>query len=337
MNDQPYEESKEAIVASRRHFMRTAGAASLVGGMALLDACGSGGSPSPTPTPTPSPTPTSTPTSTPTITEIDYLNALLSFKYLQAQFLLRAAFGETLPANLTSGSGTPGAVTGGRQVSFTDTTLAEIVREIARDEVAQITALRALIGTSVVAQPAINIDVDEGGAFTAAMRRATIVSAPAVFDAYASDGNFLLAALLLKDTTAAASIGVLPNLTTSACIDAMIGLSGAEALHAGVIRTMIYRTKTGAGTSSLMNQTINISNLRDDLDGPPDSDEGVFVVSVGAGRQMSRIGFCNLSAQFYIRSVTQALSVFYLNFGGVTSGAFFPAGVNGVIRASGVT
>lgn len=55
----------------------------------------------------------------------DVLNFALNLEYLEAQFYLFAATGAGLPASSLTGTGTAGAATGGRQVTFTDPVVAQ--------------------------------------------------------------------------------------------------------------------------------------------------------------------------------------------------------------------
>ncbi|MDA4835674.1 ferritin-like domain-containing protein, partial [Enterobacter hormaechei] len=113
------------------------------------------------------PTPTPSASATDLTGDFTVLNFALNLEYLEAHFYSYAAYGTGLSAGLTGGIGTPGAVTGGAKATLSDT-VAKYAREIAADEAAHVGFLRATIGASAVAMPAINIGGDATGAFTAA-------------------------------------------------------------------------------------------------------------------------------------------------------------------------
>ncbi|HEX8412335.1 MAG TPA: ferritin-like domain-containing protein, partial [Sphingomicrobium sp.] len=186
----------------RRAFFRTAGTATAaVAGASMLTACfGDDDNNTPTPTPTPSATPTPTPTPTATATtanlDVDILNFALQLEYLEAQFYSFAVLGTGLPANMVSGTGVAGGVAGGRQVQFTDPVVRQYALEIASDEIAHVRFLRAALGASAVAQPAIDIGVTPTSAFSNAARASGLIGAGQAFDVYANDENFLLGAFI---------------------------------------------------------------------------------------------------------------------------------------------
>ncbi len=313
---------------ARRAFLRraTAGTAA-VAGASLLSGCFDDDDDKPLPTPTPSPTPSPSPT--PGVTDADVLNFALNLEYLEAQFYLFAATGSGLPAAQLSGAGTAGAATGGRQVSFTDPLVANYAREIAADEAAHVAFLRTAIGTTAVAQPAI--DLSPGGAFTGAARAAGLVSGSAVFDPYASDENFLLAAYIFEDVGVTAYKGAAPLITNKTYLEAAAGILAAEAYHAGLVRTVLYRK--GLTTPSLIDATEAISNARDSLDGSSDLDQGVRTSGSGANLT-SNIVPTDASGVAFSRSAGQVLNIVFLNRQAVTMGGFFPQGVNGTIKTS---
>ncbi|MES2339458.1 MAG: ferritin-like domain-containing protein [Pseudomonadota bacterium] len=319
----------------RRNFLRVAGQmGTVVAGASVLAACGND-TPVITPTPVPTPTPTPTPTATPTTaapSEGDVLNFALNLEYLEAQFYSFAAFGTGLAANLQTGTGTQGAVTGGRRVQFSDPIVAAYAREIARDEIAHVAFLRGAIGATAVAQPAIDISGDPAGAFSTAARAAGLLTGTSTgFDPYFSDENFLLAAFLFEDVGVTAYKGGVRFLNTPAVLEAAAGIHAAESYHAGLVRTVLYRK--GLSTASLITATESISNARDSLDGASDLDQGIAPSGSGASIK-SNIVPTDASGIAFTRTPGQVLNIVYLNSRAATGGGFFPAGVNGNIRTS---
>ena len=335
MNDSdilvPAPDAKERRRAGRRHFLRSASVATLAfGGSALLSACG--GSGTSTPSATDSSTPTPSPSSTDTLNDQDSFNFLLNLAYLQAQFYTVAVTGAGLPnALIAKGDGNQtvqGAVTGGRQVTFTDPLVAQSAREIAADKVAHVAFLRSALGAATVAQPAINIDGSASGAFSALAQAATVVAAGAAFDPYASDENFLLAAFMLEDVVVTAYTGRQSTIATTLLIDAAAGIHATTSYHAGLIRTVLY-AKGSVSTPSLLTNAGLISNARDAFDGSTDLDQGIVGDSV-----TSNISPLDSNGLALARTAGQVLNVLYLNKNAVVGGGFFPGGVNGNIKTS---
>lgn len=316
--------------AERRRFLKLAGAAgATAGGLSLLAACGGDDDDSsPTPTPSASTSPTPTPSPTPQFAEPVILNFALQLEYLEATFYAQAALGVDLAASLVGGAGTPGGVTGGRQVSFTDPVVANLAREIAADEIAHVTYLRNALGAAAVARPAINIDGSATGAFTTAARAAGVVGVNDLFDPYASDANFLLAAFLFEDVGVTAYMGAIPSVVTPALIDAVAGIHGAEAYHAGLIREQLYAR--GVATPALRTSADSISNARDQLDGSlADYDQPITGTT-----DIANIVPADTTGIVFARTPAQVLNILFLTRAPVASGGFFPGGINGTITTS---
>lgn len=323
-------DASERRRTERRNFLRSASAASLaVGGSALLAACGGSGSSTPTPTSTVTPTPS--PSSTSVLQDQDTLNFALNLEYLEAQFYSYAVTGAGIPAALLApgnGSGTTtGSVTGGRQVTFTDTVVREYAREIAADEIAHVGLLRSALGAAAVAQPAINIDGGASGAFTALARAAGIVGPTDTFDPYASDENFLLSAFIFEDVGVSAYKGAAAQINSALLIDAAAGILATEAYHAGLIRTVLY--SKGLATPSLRTNAGLISDARDSLDGSTDIDQGIV-----GDATTSNLVPTDANGLVFGRTAGQVLNIVYLNRNAVVGGGFFPAGLNGNIKTS---
>ena len=319
---------------ARRAFMKTAvGGVAAAGGLSLLAACGDDGAMS-TPFPTPTPTPTAV------STDVAVLNFALNLEYLEAQFYAYAAFGTGLTAAQLTGTGTAGAVITGsgagfpRAVDFSgDPLIGQYAREIAYDEIAHVNFLRAALGTSAVAQPAIDISGTASGAFTAAARAAGVVASDGLFDPYASPTNFLLAAYIFEDIGVTAYKGASPVIS-SMYLDAAAGILAAEAYHAGLVRTILYTR--GVTNNDLITATTKISDARDLLDGSSggtngDDDQGIAGTNIGnLNTAISNIVPTDANGIAYSRTSQQVHNIAYLNLNGAnrTRGGFFPNGTN---------
>lgn len=314
----------DARRAERRAFMRNAGFAAA--GATLLAACssnddGPGSMVTPTPTPSPTPSPSST------LSDQDVLNFALNLEYLEAQFYSFAANGVSLPSNLLSGTGQAGTATGARQVTFKDAAVGRYAREIAGDEQAHVAFLRSALGSVAVAQPDLDLSATASGAFSSAARAAGLVGANQAFDPYASDENFLLAAFIFEDVGVSAYKGASPLITNKTYLEAAAGILAAEAYHAGLIRTTLYRK--GLTTPSLIDATEAISTARDSLDGTSDLDQGVRPIG-----NATNIVPTDSNGVAFSRTTGQVLNIAYLNKAAVDRGGFFPTGVNGTIKLS---
>jgi len=312
----------------RRRFIKMAGTAvAATAGASLLAACDNDDDKSVPVTPTPSPTPTAgLPAG-----DVDVLNFALNLEYLEANYYTFAAFGSGLNTTLQSGTGTQGSVTGGAQVPFQDATVAAYAREIAADENLHVTFLRQQLGSSAVAMPAINIDGGANGAFTAAARAAGVVGPTGTFNPYASDENWLLGGMLLTDVGVTAYKGSASLISNKVILDAAAGILAVEAYHSGLIRTLLYRK--GLAMPALRTNADLISNARDTVDNGFDDDQGISSTTINGGAA-SNIVPADSNGIVFGRTAGDVLNVAYLNAGAVSSGGFFPAGLNGNIKTS---
>ena len=282
--------------------------------------------------------------------ELDVLNFALNLEYLEAQFYLFAANGTGLPADQQTGSGTQGRVqiTAGavgqpRKVTFTDPLVSEYAQEIAADEAQHVAFLRNALGANNrVSQPALNISGGPGGAFSAAAAAAGVPN-PNAFDPYANDLNFLLSAFIFEDVGVTAYKGAASALIgNKVFLQAAAGILAVEAYHSAIVRTTLYGI--GAQTGSNVYQLVQgISDARDTVDGTAaDKDQGIAPVTItatttaGANQslQASNIVPVDNNALAFSRTPNEVLHVVYLTNAAATMGGFFPAGLNGNIKAA---
>ncbi len=305
----------------RRAFLKFAGMSAAAAGTVALAGCGPGGGGLDVDDRV------NTPPGQMGLSDGDILNFALNLEYLEAQFYSYAVTGGGLPASQLTGTGTQGAVTGGRAVAFTDPVVRQYANEIAGDERAHVAFLRSALGSAAVAQPALDISSTPTGPFSQAAVAAGLITQGQSFDPYASDENFLLGAYIFEDVGVTAYKGASPLLRSATFLSAAAGILGAEAYHAGLIRTVLYAK--GIATPALIDATERISNARDTLDNPIDDDQGVRG-SNGA----SNIVPTDADGLAYSRSAGDVLNIVYLNAGAVPRGGFFPNGVNGTINTS---
>ena len=210
--------------------------------------------------------------------------------------------------------GTLGAVSGGRQVTFDSQAVGNYANEIARNERAHVNSLRAALGSSAVARPAIDL----GLSFTLAARAAGLAGPNDTFDAFANETNFLLAAFIFEDVGVTAYHGAATLIKDPANLAGAAGILAVEAYHAGIIRTILYQ-------KGLFTQAQAISDARDSLDGPDDLDTGI-----GDSNTSNLVPVDGRGIAFQ-RTTTQVLNIVYLNPNTQPTG-FFPNGLNGDIR-----
>jgi hypothetical protein len=295
------------------------------------------------------------------VTEADVLNFALQLEYLEAQFYSYAVNGTGLAESQLTGTGTRGAVITGtgtgaaRQVTFTDRAVAAYAREIAADELAHVAFLRTALGSDAarVSQPTIDIsgsvsaDGRTVGAFTQAARAAGVVGSTGIFDPYANDDAFLLGAFIFEDVGVTAYKGAASVLfNNKTYLSAAAGIHAVEAYHAAIVRTSLYarglNTAFAATAANNIAAAGLISDARDTLDGTGgsnggDLDQGIAPTTVtgpnGVSASVSNIVPLDQNGLTFSRTTSQVLNIVYLSRAAATGGGFFPAGLNGNIRA----
>ena len=293
-----------------------------------------------------------------TYSDADILNFALNLEYLEANFYYLAAFGTTIDkantASMAAGAplitlsgtvGTAGTVSGGSLVPFTTIQVASYAIETAVEEGKHVQLLLQALGSSAVAQPALNLGTSFQTLATAAQ-----IPGGSSFSPYASDNAFLVGAYVFEDVGVTAYHGAASLLTTPANLTTAAGILAVEAYHAGLIRTTInYIDPTG---SSIAGYTNLISTLRASLSkaallgaapSPYDSDPddfglASFSVTLGGGTATTATRITDADATnvvAFARNTTQVLNI--VTGGGAVMGTtvvspavgvFFPAGLN---------
>lgn len=260
----------------------------------------------------------------PEISDGSILNFALNLEYLEAEFYLRAS-GMTLPDDMTTGTGVRGEVIGGRPVQFSNPVIRKFAAEIAADERAHVAFLRKALGGAAVSRPAISLDQS----FTAAAVAAGLIQPGETFDAYANDLNFLFAAFLFEDVGVTAFKGAAPFITNKTYLDAAAGLLATEAYHAGIVRTSLYNE--GMIDDAVFAAVEKISAVRGAVDGVGNDDQGI-----GTADSLNLVP-TDADGRAFGRSPEHILNIVYLTTESVTSGGFYPEGLNGDLRRSAKT
>jgi hypothetical protein len=301
---------------SRRQFFRNAGGLGLgLAGGTLISACGGGSGNSAHAAGAP--------------TDDEILNFALNLEYLEAQFYSFATTGSGLPAGLTTGVGTVGAVIPGQQVPFQDPVVKAYANEIAADEREHVTFLRNALGSAAVAQPAIDVGgTDPNGAFSSAARAAGLVPPGTAFNPYANDNNFLLGAFIFEDVGVTAYKGASPLITNKTFLEAAAGILAAEGYHAALIRATLF--SKGVEVPSLVSSANAISAARASIDNNGHDDEGIS----GASADISNIAPLDDNGIAFSRNAANVLNIVYLTSAATNKGGFFPNGVNGSLNMS---
>jgi hypothetical protein len=246
------------------------------------------------------------------VTDADILNFALNLEYLEAEYYLRATTGVGIPAADTTGVGTQGAVTGGSKVPFRDRGVQQFAQEIAQDELAHVIFLRAVLGSSAVAEPKIDLKTS----FTTLAKLAGLLSDGQTFNPFSSERNFLLGAFVFEDVGVTAYHGAAPLITSKDYLAAAAGILGTEAYHASEIRTLLYQ-------NNLSDPAQKISDLRKAASGA-DDDQGIVL----NGR--ANIVPTDSNGLVFSRTTTQVLNIVYLG-GAAANFGFFPNKLNGAI------
>jgi len=231
----------------------------------------------------------------------DVLNFALNLEYLEATFYLTVTTGSGLPGTATGTS--PGAVTGGQgRVTFVNPGVQALANQLAADEMAHVQFLRATmqsLSLTPVDMPALDLT---GGT-------ATPVT---------TDAQFLALARRLETTGVSAYEGAITALVSNtAALTYAAQIHDTEGQHEGILRQYC-----------IANQIISAAVDSGDL--PP--------YAAPSGSNPATVRTFNTGAATGLnttRNTSQVLMIVYnKTAAGVSSGGFFPSGVNGNIKST---
>lgn len=308
---------------SRRGFLAGAGVATA----ATLAGCGN----SSTTTPIQPTTPTAN-----SVSDVDVLNFALNLEYLEATYYLLGATGTGIPStDQLSGAGTVTAISS-PAVQFSTPLTRGIAAELAQTELQHVRAIQATIkalGGTPVAAPAIDLTNGFNGAASAA-------GVGSSFNPFANEVNFFIGALTFEEVGVSAYTGAASLISNATVLSAAAGIQAAEAYHAGALRTYLISNYLATGSAAALQSYVMIQKLRATLGGGGETpiatvnSSGAISTSTSNGvYTVVNADTTNSIAQ--PRTVNQVLNIVYAKSGsGVSSGGFFPSGLNGNIKTS---
>ncbi|MFC4637457.1 ferritin-like domain-containing protein [Deinococcus hohokamensis] len=265
--------------------------------------------------------------------DVAILNFALNLEYLETAFYLAATgrlaelrgLGGDAPITLLAGQ------TGLSPMTFQTDSIRDFANELASNELTHVRFLIATItalGGTPIPRPAL----DAGPAFQAAVAAAT-GGKVTDFNPFANEVSFLLASHTLEDVGITAYKGASPLIRDrkpGGVLEQAAGILAVEAYHMGSTRYQLYKRRALEAapgfTVAAMSQAI--SDLRDQLDGPGDKDQGI-AQPIRPGE--SNIVPADANGVAFSRLPREVLNIVYQK-PDATAGGFFPNGVNGTLK-----
>ncbi len=157
------------------------------------------------------------------VTDVDILNFALNLEYLEAEFYTIVTTGKRLKdiGIGTSGTGTAGSTTGGRQLDLAPW-MKDVLDEIAYDEQQHVLFLRAALGSARIAKPAINLEGIMAAGF-----------------GFNSVGDMLALARAFEDVGVSAYGGAARLIASKDYLEAAARIALTEGEHSGNIRLIV--------------------------------------------------------------------------------------------------
>jgi hypothetical protein len=324
---------------SRRSFLAGAGTTAAA---AMVVGCSNNSNINPTP-----------PATTLAFTDADILNYALNLEYLEAEFYLRAATGSGLAAADIGSS--PGAVTttGNITVQAVPALPAaqqNILNEIAFEEQQHVRLLRAALGASAVARPAIDLTffstLANVAGVTAGGSTVLPVSGATAFSPFTSFDAFLIGSFIFEDVGVTAYAGGATLITSAENLLAAAGVLATEAYHAAYVRTTITGRAIAAAAAGTAYPYLTIANqveaLRATLtvgqaSAPSTSGsvETKLILPSSATTPSAIVAADSTNAIGFARTTSQVHHIVYGSATlGVSKGGFFPNGTNSIFSTA---
>ena len=264
------------------------------------------------------------------ISDTTIFNFALNFEYLGAEYYL-AALGLSLPS--TVGGGVANIILPTQSVvPFQNEAMYYFAKQLADDEYAHVAVIQEVLGAAAIPEP----DIDLSASWTNLAKAAGLITSSETFNPFESETTFLLGAYVLEDVCITALCGAAALINDATNLSYAASILGVEGYQIGMIRQRLSAIGAGAATNAISNLRSLLSNQilnvgQDDFG----TDQTAYEP---AGSPGNPFNFTNVdvNGQAFRRNPYQILNIAY---GGASpnGGGFFPNGVNGDIKNSGLT
>jgi hypothetical protein len=238
-----------------------------------------------------------------------------NLEYLETEYYLRGTTGAGLSEEDIGAD--PGEVTGGTLVPFATDAIRQFAEELAANELAHVRYYRESLGDQAVDRPAIDL----ADAFAAVGQAAGFGDN---FNPFTDELNFILGGMLFEDVGVTGYKGATPLIQDTTKQGDIAGILAVEAYHMGMARSLLYQ----AGPTA--QQAANaITVARGVLNDMPEIEQGIAIDGRANVVPSDERGIA------FTRTPEQVLQIVYLTpETGVSSGGFFPNGVNGTLAST---
>jgi len=242
-------------------------------------------------------------------------NFALNLEYLETEYYLRGTTGAGLSEEDIGAE--PGEVTGGTLVPFATDAIRQFAEELVANELAHVRYYRESLGDQAVDRPAIDL----ASAFAAVGQAAGFGDN---FNPFTDELNFILGGMLFEDVGVTGYKGATPLIQDRTKQGDIAGILAVEAYHMGMARSLLYQ----AGPTA--QQAANaITVARGVLNDMSEIEQGIAIDGRANFVPSDERGIA------FTRTPEQVLQIVYLTpETGVSSGGFFPNGVNGALAST---